>query len=251
MNLSSYSIEHKRAQLAKEGKLDQLRLLYTPKYPEIKDENTAPFWNERYRRRSPLAEQDGMTRDRVRITANFYPASTLPKSTVLDIGIGDGWLEEILELKNVQLYGNDISDIAIRNAKQRFKGEFNIQSIYHLKYDRLFDAIFLLEVLEHIPPSKTFKVLGDIYKLLKPHGYFILSVPTNEGLETMPNNPNSHLRMYTIPLIHAELEMAGFLVSQVKTLYAFPTHYALKKLLTRIWPNRWQPNNIIIQARKN
>jgi len=249
MKGSAFEIECKRAELAATGRLKELRKLYSSKYPEIKDGNTANFWDTRYKKRTTLAEQDGMTRNRCQIAASFCPTSKFVKFKILDIGMGDGWLEEILENKNVELCGNDISDVTIKHVKKRFKGEFSVQSIYNMDYKEYFPAVYLLEVLEHVRPSKTFDVLYDILHLLPASGDLIVSVPTNEGLETMPNNPNSHLRMYTVPLICAELKLAGFEVKEVKTLYAFPKYYAFKKFIAFFWRNHWKPNNIIVHAK--
>lgn len=258
MRKLAFAIEHKRAELAAAGKLKELRKLYSSKYPEIKDENTSSFWNERYEQRTPLAEKDGMTRDRVRIAASFLPSSAMD---ILDIGMGDGWLEEEFESKDLptrymNVFGNDISDVTIERLHLRFADRFlscafTVESLYKMRYQKdMFDAVFLLEVLEHVPPSKTFKLLKDIHEFLKPDGCLILSVPTNEGLESMSSNPNSHVRMYTVPLITTELKLAGFTVQQIKTIYAFSSYYRLKKLLMRVWRNHWRPNNIIIQACK-
>src|SRR6266511_4726699 len=111
MPKSAYQIEHKRSELAAQGRLSELRQLYSAKYPEIKDENSSHFWNERLEGRQPLRMQDGMTRDRTKLAARFLPPWA---KYVLDIGIGSGWVEELIEGRDVKLYGNDISDIAIK-----------------------------------------------------------------------------------------------------------------------------------------
>src|SRR5579885_2818701 len=239
MKRSPYDIEYYRTELAILGKLNLLKTTYSSKLPEIKDENSNSFWNYRLAKYETLSQQDGMTKDRIRIAAKFLP---LGVKSVLDIGVGHGWIEELIVKRHIDLYGNDISDRAIKNIKKRFAGSFSVQSLYNLQYEKeFFDAIFLLEVLEHIPPSKTFKVLKKIWSLLKARGYFILSVPMNEGLEFMSDNPNGHVRLYTIPLICAELNLAGFKVLKLKTLYAFSKNYTLKKILTYLWKGHWKP----------
>ena len=70
----------------------------------------------------------------------------------------------------------------------------------------------------------------------------------NEGLEEMKDNPNGHTRMYTEDLIKAELKIAGFSVLDFKTLYAFNNYYQVKKTISKIFRNRWQPNNIVLLA---
>jgi 2-polyprenyl-3-methyl-5-hydroxy-6-metoxy-1,4-benzoquinol methylase len=245
MRLSPYQIEDMRGQLASRGELAKLKDLYSPRYPEI---THAVSWEIRHGVRPSLCEEGEMTQERVKLADSFIPQTA---RRILDIGIGAGWVEELLEQRNVTLYGNDISPQAIRNVQARFKGHFTVQSLYSLTYKKsFFDAVLLLEVLEHVPPSKTFDVLRSVSNLLKVGGHFILSVPTNEGLENRPDNPSGHVRMYTVPLICSELKLSGFAVLQVRTLYAFRRFYRAKKLLAAIMPHRWQPNDIIVQAQK-
>lgn len=245
----AFKIEYKRSELAYKKNLKELIKTYNSDYPEIPDLNSRKFWNEILSDRTPLAVQDGMTRTRSRIVAEFLPLSV---KSLLDLGIGPGWVEEILEMrKGLKLYGTDISDLTIKNVKKRFKGEFWIESIYdkHKKNSK-YDAVMTLEVMEHIPPSKTFTVLKKIHSLLVDNGYYIVSVPTNEGLETMKDNPNGHVRLYTVPLICAELEIAGFKVLKIKTIFAFKNFYFLKSMLAKVIRNKWKPNNIIVLAQK-
>lgn len=248
MQKSPYKTEYVRNDLAEKGKFSELKKTYSKNFPEIKDENSATFWNVRLDKKHTLQMEDGMTQERINISAKFLPKNV---KRVLDIGIGYGFIEEILlqKIKNIEIYGNDISPIAVDYLKSKFPGIYKVESIYDMNYSgNFFDAIFLLEVLEHIPPSKTFSVLGNIKKMLKKGGVFILSVPMNEGLEQMKNNPNSHVRIYTKSLIMAELEIAGFEVLSYKTIYAFASLYWLKSNLAKFW-KRWEPNNIIVLAK--
>jgi 2-polyprenyl-3-methyl-5-hydroxy-6-metoxy-1,4-benzoquinol methylase len=248
MKLSPFGVEYRRQHLAQEGKLKELKDTYSKSLPEISDLNTRPFWNERLEVRTPLAQADGMTQKRAKTVAKWLPRSV---ESLLDIGIGAGWVEELLEKRNLKLYGTDISDATIKNVGNRFKdGKFWVENLYDLptKDHVIYDAVLLLEVLEHVPPSKTFGVLKNIKSVLRPNGWLIVSVPTNEGLDHMSDNPNGHVRMYTVPLLHAELALAGFRVRQTKTLYAFPNLYRLKQLIASIWRSKWKPNNIIVLA---
>ena len=243
-----FKFEKGRQILASRKRLGELGKLYGRGVAEIKNLNTSDFWDERIDESIDHLPPDGMTKERVEIAYSFIPKNS---KRVLDIGAGYGYVEKLLSKnKNVEIYGNDISENAIKNLKRRFKGNFKIESVYSMKYKPgFFDAALMLEVLEHIPPSKTFKVLADIKKLLKKGGYLIVSVPTNEGLEDMKDNPNGHVRMYTVDLIKAELKIAGFKAENVKTLYAFNTMYLFKKFLAKVFRNKWFPNDIIVLAK--
>ena len=178
----------------------------------------------------------------------------MPKNvnTILDIGAGYGYIENLISKnKNIKIYGNDISKNAIKNLKRRFNGNFKLESVYRMKYKpKMFDVIFMLEMLEHIPPSKTFIVLEDVKRFLTKNGSLIISVPTTEGLEKMKDNSNGHVRMYTKDLITAELKIGDFEVVSIKTLSAFRNLYTLKKLIAKVLKSKWEPNDIILVAKK-
>jgi 2-polyprenyl-3-methyl-5-hydroxy-6-metoxy-1,4-benzoquinol methylase len=243
----AFKVEKYRHQLASLGKLNVLKTKYSRNFPSIENLNTGKFWDQRIDESVDHKPEDGMTRERVEIAYRFMPRRA---RVVLDIGAGYGYVERFLNKdKDIKIYGNDISRNAIQNLKKRFKGSFKLESLYKMKYKSgFFDAIFMLEVLEHVTPSKTLGLLADIKRMLKKRGYLILSVPMNEGLEEMKDNPNGHVRMYTQDLIKAELEIAGFNILAFKTLYAFNTQYMFKKIISKILRNKWIPNNIIVLA---
>ena len=246
--INPFKIEKLRQNLASKHKLNELKFLYNNSLPEITNLNTAHFWDEKIEKQVDYSSKDGMTKERINIAYKFMP-NTARK--ILDIGAGYGYIERLISKnKNIQIYGNDISKNAIKNLRKRYKGNFKLESVYKMKYKyHMFDAVFMLEVLEHVPPSKTFKVLEEVKKILRKNCYLILSVPTNEGLEKMKDNPNGHVRMYTNDLIKAELMISGFKVLDIKTLYAFKNFYLIKKVISKIFKNRWKPNDIIVKAK--
>lgn len=248
MPLSAFKIEFQRQKLASKKDLVRLKSLYGLELPEIKNLNSSEFWDEIYADERDLNTQDGMTKDRIKTAVSFIPKG---QQRILDIGAGMGYVEELISKdKKNEIYANDFSKISVENLKKRYKGNFSLQTVYGLKYPRiLFDAVFFLEILEHIPPSKTFGVLKSIRNLLKTNGTLIVSVPMNEGLERMKYNPNGHVRMYTEDLIKAELEIAGFQVLKHKTLFAFPNFYYIKTIIARL-SRRKYPNNIVLKAIK-
>lgn len=248
MKISAFNIEKKRQFAAENKDFSELRSLYDNKYPEIKDLNTSKMWDDIYSYANKLSNQDSMTKDRVRIAYKFLPQD---KIIILDVGAGLGWVEElVVKRRHLKLYANDFSPSAVKYLKKNFKGNFSIQTIYKLKYKKnYFDAIFVLEVLEHIPPSKVFNVLKSFRSFLKSDGVLIVSVPMNEGLEEMKTNPNGHVRMYSEELIKAELAIAGFKVVKSKNIFAFNKYYRSKSLIAKIFHTH-KPNNIILKAIK-
>lgn len=242
-----FLVERARQILASINDLSSLRNTYNSKYAEIKNLNTGPFWNNKLSHEAIMKKQDGMTKDRVKTAYKFLPRNA---QKVLDVGAGNGFVEELLSQRNIKIFGNDISSISVKNLKSKFKGQFRKESIYKMRYPRkFFDGVFALEVLEHVPPSKILNLLKKIRKILRKNGSFIISVPTNEGLEKMKNNPSGHTRTYTENLIRAELKIAGFKIIKFKTLYAFKSFYSFKKISSKFLRNRWRPNDIVILAK--
>jgi len=243
-----FLVERARQILASISDLQTLKKTYSTKYAEIKDLNTASFWNKQMSGKASFADQDGMTRDRVRAAFKFLPKNA---KKILDIGAGHGLVEEFLSKnKNIKIFGNDISSAAVKDLRNKFKGKFVKESIYTMKYKkRSFNGIFMLEVLEHIPPGKVFKVLTKIKEIIKTKGSFIMSIPTNEGLDKKKDNLSGHVRTYTENLIRAELKIAGFKVVKLKTFYAFKNLYTFKKISSNFFKKKWQPNSIVILAK--
>lgn len=242
-----FKIEKCRQILVDTNDTNALKKMYNSSLPGIKNLNTSTFWDFKLSETQYLRDQDGMTKDRVKTAFRFLPNHA---NKVLDVGPGQGFLEELLTRKKIKVYGIDISPEAIKNLQDRLEGRFKKESLYKMIYSKIFfDCIFMLEVLEHIPADKTFKVLSRIKDILKRRGFLIISVPMNEGLDRIDNNPSGHTRMYTEDLIKWELEYSGFKVLRTKTLYAFSNFYLFKSLLAKI-VKRWSPNNIVVLAQK-
>lgn len=245
-----FLIEEYRRKVAVKKDYLLLKKLYSSNYAEISDLNSKEFWDEKLERVQVLKEQDGMTKARI-----CGVLSLLPKRAqkVLDIGTGYGFIEEVFHKKkpNLDVFGFDISSQAVKSLNKRFKGDFRVGSIYKIPFkDSLkFDAILALEVLEHIPPSKIFDVLKSIRSYLNKNGAFIVSVPVNENLRTMGTNPSGHLREYSLNLLKAELEIAGFKVDSYREFSSFKNFYTLKDFIKRhIFKKRWNSNDILVKA---
>mgnify|MGYP001589264933 CR=1 FL=1 len=242
-------VEEGRQILAENKDLKTLRELYGRSLVEIQNLNNRIFWDKKLDKTQFLINQDGMTEERIQISSSWIPKES---TKVLDIGAGYGFLEEIIsKVDNLEIYANDISGIAIEKLKKRFTGEFKVESIYNLNYKKnYFDVVFALEVLEHISPSKVFYALSNIRKILKKSGILVVSVPVNEGLEQINDNPSGHVREYTVPLIPSELKLSGFKTLNIKILYAFEHFYSFKKILSKFIKGRWKPNDVVVKAQK-
>lgn len=119
-----------------------------------------------YRARSGW-RKGGEERMRQRKAARL--ARVAPGATVLEIGCRDGGLRRFLP-PGVRYQGMDIApefaapDILIRDVSEGLPFP-----------DASFDAVFCIEVLEHVP--NPFGALTEIRRVLRPGGVLTLSVP--------------------------------------------------------------------------
>ncbi len=97
-------------------------------YPEISNLNSGKFWDKIFESNPTLKDQDVMTKEKINIILSFLPREGLK---ILDLGIGQGYLEEKLKVKklNYKIYGIDISSTSIKRAKRIFKGEFKLGNV--------------------------------------------------------------------------------------------------------------------------
>lgn len=109
------------------------------------------------------------------LTKQLLQESGLEKGRVLDIGCGCGESLRLLSERGFEVYGVDVSSIAIAKAEVVTpSGHFFCQDAENLQLpDLLFDAVLCECVLSTFDNRD--KVLNNIYKLLKPGGLLLWS----------------------------------------------------------------------------
>lgn len=103
---------------------------------------------------------------------------------LLDAGCGDGRFCYELKNENISITGVDYSERALAFARA-FNPSINFQqeNLFELPFEKEFDIITLVDVLEHIPLDKIEKVRDSLWRALKDNGRIIISVPsTNQPL---------------------------------------------------------------------
>lgn len=123
--------------------------------------------------------------------ARFREALKLVKrdesAEVLDIGSADGTFSEVLfkKIQPKRLVGIDVLQSSVDYANRRFaknkRMTFRVADAHKLPFqDQSFDAVFCLEVLEHVfDPAQ---VIGEIKRVLRSGGYCIALVPSESWL---------------------------------------------------------------------
>ena len=107
-----------------------------------------------------------------------FSKKSLSNFNILDLGCGGGLVCEPLARLGANITGIDFVKQNIIAAKKHAKKsntniEYLHQDINNLKLKKKYDAILILEVLEHIEDWK--KIIINVKKLLKPGGKMIIS----------------------------------------------------------------------------
>lgn len=162
---------------------------------------------------------------------------------VLDIGAGDGFvaatlLDALPEGSSVTCFDSEYADThlaALRRAAPagvRFTRECP---------DEEFDAIVLLDVLEHVADDRAF--LRDIVTpRLRAGGKLLVSVPAHRALFTQHDVALGHQRRYSIGELRDVVEAEGFVASRSGSLFgSLLVPRALEKAFERVRGIRSEP----------
>lgn len=174
---------------------------------------------------------------------------------ILDVGCGDGKFTSALA-RETETIGIDFSENAIRFAKCLVpEASFLVMNATQMEFpDANFDVVTCLDVIEHLPGHRVKKVIDEIYRVLKPEGVFIISVPSKR----MPL-VHKHYRHYSYSevceLFKARFEVMG--VSGCGRYFPFLLKYLnlplIWKVITKYVVKKCIPSKaitLIIQSKK-
>lgn len=152
------------------------------------------------------------------------------KLKVMNVGIGDGWLERQCVEQGWQTYSLDPSEVAVKNLEQS-GATGKVGMIEAIPYDAdSFDVVFCSEVLEHLSNEQLHAGLREINRVLVKNGYLIGTVPYKENMEdartVCPDCGNvfhrfGHFQSFDKNRLRMILEAAKFEVVNLG-VYAFP-----------------------------
>lgn len=145
---------------------------------------------------------------------NFYPERIIPKDSssgplavhlkryelarqfsngkvILDAACGVGYGAYFIAEGAKEVIGVDKSDEAIIYAKNNYQKEniqFKVMDIHNLEFpDKYFDLVCSFETVEHLDNPQVF--LGEVKRVLKEEGRFIVSTPLAKRTTLSPRNP--------------------------------------------------------------
>jgi SAM-dependent methyltransferase len=138
------------------------------------------FYEQRYEQGGYMDEWPAEKLQRVKEIVRGLP---LPKKgEALDFGCGNGVFTGVLKeaLPEWTIYGSDISEVAVKNATERFPQCSFFVSDLDRPVDKQFDFVFSHHVLEHVFDIR--KTVAEIKAFVKPGGSTMHVFPCgNEG----------------------------------------------------------------------
>ena len=150
--------------------------------------------------------------------------SVAPTGQIIDFGCGDGFLSNLLAQKGLDVVSVDLALSRLRKTKSACAHDsFVLTNIEKsgLKSD-IFDFLVCSEVLEHIPNYP--HVVDEMFRILKPGGKAIITVPYKENLKTFicPHcqesfHPDGHLHRFDKTNLADTFKQAGFKIKSQTT----------------------------------
>lgn len=130
--------------------------------------------------------------------------------TVLEVGCGDGWNCGEMVKAGLDVVGIDrsISGITYASAlvpNARFLRTDVRTPEFISHFPNKFDAVALIEVLEHIPPDDCVEAVRNIVEPLKSGGTFVITTPS----ENFPAGNPLHFQHFTDQKLRKMMDDAG------------------------------------------
>ena len=104
------------------------------------------------------------------------------RKNVLEVGCGDAFHSRLVQQEVEKLTVTDHDPLFIEDIERRNPAKWKPTAFVHNMYDgptkELYDAIYLLDVLEHVEPEAEGRFLGHILESLEDEGMLIVGMPS-------------------------------------------------------------------------
>ncbi len=153
-----------------------------------------------------------------------------PGLRILDAGCGTGGtMKAVGELGEV--HGCDAAWAALEYCRKRSFTNLACSRVEQLSYvDGSLDVVTSCDVLEHVADDGA--ALREIYRILRPGGIVVMTVPAHPYLWSEHDEALAHLRRYTRKEITGKLQEAGYRIEKFSSAvsFVFPVIFAFRML---------------------
>lgn len=163
----------------------------------------------------------------------------LPNKRILDIGCATGMLLSYLKSKGYESHG-----VEICKASANYARDYHGLKVYNKPLletgfkDNYFSIIHFSHLIEHVPnPSE---VLKEIYRILSPNGYIILTTPNAEGTFAKKYGENwravmpQHLWLFSKSTLSCYIKSIGFEIVKDLSWGSIPIEKKSNKIIKRL-----------------
>ena len=130
---------------------------------------------------------------------------------VLEVGCADAWATRIVVQAVNKLTATDFDPLFIEDVKKRMNPKWKFSARQHdmLKgpFPGKFDAVYAMDVIEHISPKQERRFVRNMAGCMAPHGVMILGTPSMESQKyASPPSKAGHVNCKTGATLRRLLE---------------------------------------------
>ena len=165
--------------------------------------------------------------------------------SVLDVGCGTGLMLDALR-RHARPVGVDFSDLAMKYCAQRGIERLVCARVEALPFgDGSFDLLLALDLLEHLDDDAA--LMREMWRLCRPGGYLLISVPAYEFLWSNHDEALHHRRRYSRATLKQLIRATDFEVVRFTSAITvlFPP-IVLFRLLQRLLKPQGAPQTHLI-----
>lgn len=143
-----------------------------------------------------------------------------------------------------KIYGIDISEESIKFCKYKGINMIVRGDAHKLPFaNRTFDIVVALDALEHFEDD--LKVLGEIQRVIKNKGIFIITVPAMDLLWSQHDTAFHHLRRYSLRELSNKLNSSGFVIEYItcRLFFVFLPVLIFRKLRNLLYSSHMKINS--------